>query len=156
MKNSHSDIYKDAGVDITAGYSSVELMKKYVSENRLNHRVLFLHQVPSSDLPALYQMAEACAYPSRYEGFGIPIIEAIQSGVPVVACTGSCLEEAGGPDNLYVQPDDVEGMAACLRQVVKGTAGREERVARSQRYIKRFEGKDVASQVMDIYLRTLG
>jgi hypothetical protein len=47
-------------------------------------------------------------------------------------------------------------MAACLRQVVKGTAGREERVARSQRYIKRFEGKDVASQVMDIYLRTLG
>ena len=131
-------------------------VKKYVSENRLNHRVLFLHQVPSSDLPALYQMAEACAYPSRYEGFGIPIIEAIQSGVPVVACTGSCLEEAGGPDNLYVQPDDVEGMAACLRQVVKGTAGREERVARSQRYIKRFEGKDVASQVMDIYLHTLG
>ncbi len=133
-----------------------DVVKQYVKENRLGHRVLFLHHVPNADLPAIYQMAEACVYPSRYEGFGIPVIEAIQAGLPVVACTGSCLEEAGGPDSLYVQPDDVEGMAACLRQVVKGAAGREERVARSQRYIKRFEGKDVASQVMDIYLRTLG
>ena len=128
-----------------------EKVKEYVRENRLDHRVLFLHQVPNADLPAIYQMAEACVYPSRYEGFGIPVIEAIQSGLPVVACTGSCLEEAGGPDNLYVHPDDDEAMANALRQVVKGAEGREGRIARSQQYVRRFEGTDVASQVLNVY-----
>ena len=128
-----------------------EKVRRYVEENRLGHRVLFLHQVPNADLPAIYQMAEACVYPSRYEGFGIPVIEAIQSGLPVVACTGSCLEEAGGPDNLYVHPDDDEAMANALRQVVKGADGREGRIARSQQYVRRFEGTDVASQVLNVY-----
>ena len=71
--------------------------------------------------------------------------------LPVVACTGSCLEEAGGPDSLYVAPDDVEGMAAAIRQVLKGTPGRETRIEHSRDYIRRFEGNDVASQVLDLY-----
>ena len=115
------------------------------------HRVHILNGVPNADLPAIYQMAEACVYPSRYEGFGIPIIEAIQSGLPVVACTGSCLEEAGGPDSLYVSPDDVEGMAEAIRRSLKGAEGREERILRSQHYVHRFEGTDVASQVLSLY-----
>ena len=114
-------------------------------------RVHILTGVPNSDLPAIYQMAEACVYPSRYEGFGIPIIEAIQSGLPVVACTGSCLEEAGGPDSLYVSPDDVEGMAQVIRRSLKGAEGRDERIRRSQQYVHRFEGTDVASQVLSLY-----
>ena len=61
-------------------------------------------------MPALYAVAEAFVYPSVYEGFGIPIIEAIRQGLPVVACSGSCLEEAGGPDCRYVAPGDVQGM----------------------------------------------
>ena len=96
-------------------------------------------------------MAEACVYPSRYEGFGIPIIEAIQSGLPVVACTGSCLEEAGGPSCLYVSPDDPEALASALLQVLKGAEGREARILQSQEYVRRFEGTDVASQVLAIY-----
>ena len=63
-------------------------------------RVHFLHGVPDADLQALYRMADVFVYPSRYEGFGIPVIEAIHSGLPVVAATGSCLEEAGGPGCL--------------------------------------------------------
>ena len=127
-------------------------VKRYVEAQHLGHRVKFLHGVPNSDLPAIYQMAEACVYPSRYEGFGIPIIEAIQSGLPVVACSGSCLEEAGGPDSLYVQPDDVNGMAESIRHVLKGAPGRNERIARAQKYITRFEGNDVARQMMEEYL----
>jgi glycosyltransferase involved in cell wall biosynthesis len=96
-------------------------------------------------------MAEACVYPSRYEGFGIPVIEAIQSGLPVVACKGSCLEEAGGNDSIYVDPDDVVGMAEAVASVLKGTEGRDLRVARAQKYIQRFEGNDVASQMLDVY-----
>ena len=115
------------------------------------HRVHILTGVPNTDLPAIYQMAEACVYPSRYEGFGIPIIEAIQSGLPVVACTGSCLEEAGGPDSLYVSPDDAEGMADAIRRSLKGAEGRHERILRSQHYVHRFEGTDVAGQVLALY-----
>ncbi len=66
----------------------------------IGERIHFLQGVPNDLLVAIYNQAEAFIYPSRYEGFGIPIIEAIQSGLPVVAATGSCLEEAGGPDCL--------------------------------------------------------
>ena len=73
----------------------------------------------------------------------------------MVGCTGSCLEEAGGPDNLYVAPDDPEALATAIRQVRKGTPGREERIQRSREYIRRFEGNDVASQVLEIYHKLL-
>ncbi len=77
-----------------------------------------LNGVPFADLPAIYQQAKVFVYPSRFEGFGIPIIEAISIPVsPVVAATGSCLEEAGGPASIYVHPNDVEGMAEALKQV---------------------------------------
>ena len=90
-------------------------------------------------------------YPSRYEGFGIPIIEAIAAGLPVVACTGSCLEEAGGPNSLYVNPDNVIDMAEAIKMSMKGARNREERILKSRDYIRRFEGKDVAGQVMEVY-----
>ena len=127
----------------------------YARANGLEHRLRILHGVPDADLPALYAGAEAFVYPSVYEGFGIPIIEAIRCGLPVVACTGSCLEEAGGPDSLYVAPDDAEGMADAIRRSLKGADGRQERIQRSMDYIKRFDGKDVAGQVFQLYQQLL-
>ena len=135
------------------GYSQKVL--KIAEERGLAGRVHFLHGVPDADLQALYQMAEVFVYPSRYEGFGIPIIEAIHSGLPVVAATGSCLEEAGGPDCLYVDPDDAEELAAAVSQMLRGAEGREQRILRSREYVHRFEGCDVAGQVMDVYRRVL-
>ena len=127
----------------------------YARANGLEHRLRILHGVPDADLPALYAGAEAFVYPSVYEGFGIPIIEAIRCGLPVVACTGSCLEEAGGPDSLYVAPDDAEGMADAIRRSLKGADGRQERIQRSMDYIQRFDGKDVAGQVFQLYQQLL-
>ncbi len=131
-------------------------VRKYADHHGLGRRVLMRHDVSNDELPALYANAEAFVYPSRYEGFGIPIIEAISMGLPVVAATGSCLEEAGGPHSLYVHPDDAEGLANAIRQVLSGAAGREERISQSRDYIRRFEGKDVAGQVMNIYHQLLG
>nr|MCR5712871.1 glycosyltransferase family 4 protein [Prevotella sp.] len=120
-----------------------------------SNRLHLLSGVPDDDLAVIYRLAEAFVYPSRYEGFGIPIIEAIAAGLPVVACTGSCLEEAGGPSCLYVDPDDTEGMAAAILSVLDGADGRTERIRLSQQYIERFRGTDVAGQVLEIY-RELG
>ena len=128
----------------------------YISSHNLHHRVYMLHGVPDAELPMLYAQAEAFVYPSVYEGFGIPIIEAVSCGLPVVACTGSCLEEAGGPDCRYVSPDDPEALADAIRQSLKGTPDREERIQRSQAYIRRFQGDNVASQVAEIYQRLAG
>ena len=127
----------------------------YAKANRLEHRISILHGVNDEELPALYAGAEAFVYPSRYEGFGIPIIEAISMGLPVVACTGSCLEEAGGPDSLYVNPNDEQAMAHAIRQSLKGSDDREQRILRSREYIRRFEGRNVASQIIDLYHQLL-
>ena len=126
-------------------------MHEYVLEHRMHSRVQMLHNVPDDDLPALYRMADCFVYPSRYEGFGIPIIEAISQGLPVVACTGSCLEEAGGPDSLYVSPDDPEAMAHALKQVLYGAPDRQQRIDRSRQYIRRFENSDAARQMAALY-----
>ena len=128
-------------------------IKTYADREQLGRRIRMLHGIDDTDLQAIYHAAEAFVYPSRYEGFGIPIIEAIHSGLPVVACTGSCLEEAGGPDSLYVDPDDEEALAASLLKVLRGAEGRETRIEKSRRYVERFEGLNVASQVMDVYRR---
>ena len=127
----------------------------YAEKAHLSHRIRIMHGVSDEALPKLYAEAEAFVYPSRYEGFGIPIIEAISCGLPVVACTGSCLEEAGGPDSLYVNPDDAEAMAHAIQQVLRGAEGREKRIENSQQYIKRFAGNDVAGQVVELYRKLL-
>ena len=133
---------------------SQKVLKEAV-DTGLGQRVHFLHGVSDNDLQVLYQLAEVFVYPSRYEGFGIPIIEAIHSGLPVVAATGSCLEEAGGPDCLYVSPDDVEALAASIGKMLKGAADREHRIQCSRDYVRRFENNDVASQVLGVYNRLL-
>lgn len=128
---------------------------EYVLEHRMHGRVQMLHNVPDDELPALYRMADCFVYPSRYEGFGIPIIEAISQGLPVVACTGSCLEEAGGPDSLYVGPDDPEAMAHAISRVLFGAPERQQRIELSRQYIRRFENSDAARHFADLYQEVL-
>ena len=130
-------------------------VERYVSQQGLDDRVKMLHGVPDEHLPSLYGGAEAFVYPSIYEGFGIPIIEAIRCGLPVVACSGSCLEEAGGPASLYVSPNDVDSMANALRRSLKGADRREARIEASRDYIHRLDGRDVAGQVVELYNRLL-
>ena len=124
---------------------------EYAKELPADERIHLLSGVPDEDLAAIYAQAGAFVYPSRYEGFGIPIIEAIAAGLPVVACTGSCLEEAGGPHSLYVSPDNAIDMAEALKMSLRGARGRDERIRRSREYIRRFEGNDVAGQVARLY-----
>ncbi len=126
-------------------------VQAYIDDERLHPRVMMLHDVPNEHLPALYRMADTFVYPSRYEGFGIPVIEAIRMGLPVVAATGSCLEEAGGPDSLYVSPDDPEAMAHAISQTLYGALGRERRIELSRQYIRRFENTGAAQQFAELY-----
>lgn len=125
---------------------------EYLRKNpALQQRVLMLQGVSDADLAAIYRQAACFVYPSRYEGFGLPIIEAIHCGLPVVACTGSCLEEAGGEGCLYVSPDDAEGLAQAIYLLLTEGASKADRQAVCRAYIRRFEGNNVASRVFGTY-----
>ena len=107
----------------------------------LQDRVHFLHGIPSDDLPAIYQSAETFVYPSVYEGFGIPILEALHSGIPVVAATGSCLEEAGGEHSLYVSPQEPSLRATMIEEGLK--------------WAQRFTEEQMARETMECYRKVL-
>lgn len=117
----------------------------------VSHRLHLLSGVSDDELNVIYKKAEVFVYPSRYEGFGIPIIEAIFCGLPVVASTGSCLEEAGGPDCLYVNPDDSEGMAAAIMQLLNNEEERKRRITSSLEYVQKYKGTNIANAVIEVY-----
>lgn len=130
-------------------------VKKYISAHNLTDRIFFLHQVSFEELPALYQMATLFVYPSRYEGFGIPILEAINSGVPVIAAKGSCLEEAGGPDSVYVDPDDEYELARQVNRLWNSPAIRQQMIAQGFNYAHNFDDEKLAAELMQLYTNTL-
>lgn len=113
--------------------------------------IRILYGVPSADLPALYQGASLCVYPSFFEGFGIPIVEALHSGIPVVAATGSCLEEAGGEGALYANPLDVNDLSDKIRQVLTNDSLRNELILKGKEYIKQFSAENIAGQLVELY-----
>lgn len=121
----------------------------------LAKRIIFLEKVPFEDLPLIYQCASIFVYPSRIEGFGIPIVEALNSRIPVIAATGSCLEEAGGPNSLYIHPDDDIALAEAISIINSDNVLREKMIAEGTAYIKNFSEETIAKNLMNVYLKTL-
>lgn len=131
------------------------LVDKFVAENHLEHRVHLLHGVPYVDLPVIYRCADVFAYMSLYEGFGIPLLEALNSRVPVVAATGSCLEEAGGPGSIYVEPFDVAAIAGAVKRCLLPDV-KEAMVAAGLDWAARFSMERFAHETMDCYKMLTG
>ena len=130
-------------------------VEHFIKENKLEERVHIISNVPFDDLPAFYQLAEIFVYPSRFEGFGIPIIEALYSGIPVVAATGSCLEEAGGPDSIYVHPDDIKGMADAFKQIYTDPERKKNMIEKGHSFAKRFSEEKQAEEILNIYKKLM-
>jgi glycosyltransferase involved in cell wall biosynthesis len=122
---------------------------EYQHSNGLPTRVVMLHDVSDTHLPAIYRMAEAFVFPSRYEGFAMPVVEAIRTGLPVVACAGSSIEEIGGPHSLYVAPDDDVAMADAITKLLIGAPGRDACIKESQAFATRFSNG--AASIADLY-----
>lgn len=129
----------------------VEELRRLITENKVSDRVTFLHDIPFVDLPLLYKAASVFVYPSVFEGFGIPIVEAIASGVPVVTSNGSCFSEAGGPATVYVNPANPLELAEAITTILSSSELRKSMVQRSSEYIARFEPGVIAGQMMKVY-----
>ena len=123
----------------------------YVKQNPAGDRIMFRHNIESSDLPALYQSASVFVYPSVFEGFGIPILEALYSGVPVVTSTGSCFAETGGDAALYCNPEDIYQMGKCISTILNDPNVNKTMIAKGLAHAGKFDEVNVASNLMRVY-----
>lgn len=133
---------------------SKEVMR-YAKKRGIDGRITLIHNCRYKDLPIIYQCSEVMVYPSKYEGFGIPIIEALNSGIPVVATTGSCLEEAGGDAATYVDTNDSIGCANAINEFISDSTIRESAIIKGKEYVKRFSKEHIAKQIFDLYERVI-
>ncbi|HZY81458.1 MAG TPA: glycosyltransferase family 1 protein [Cyclobacteriaceae bacterium] len=123
------------------------LVKKYQAQAW----VKFVYNASFADLPAFYQAASLFIYPSVFEGFGIPIVEAIASGVPVITSNGSCFSEAGGPDCIYVNPSNPEELCDAVTMVLENGTLRSTMVDASGKYINKFAPGVIAGELTKVY-----
>ena len=122
----------------------------------LQDDVRLIGYVRDEDLPALYSGAELFAFPSLYEGFGIPLLEAMGCDTPVVTSTASSLPEVAGDAALLVDPEDVEALADALWRGLDDSALRADLVARGRRQIGRFTWRAAAESLLRVYRRAGG
>jgi glycosyltransferase involved in cell wall biosynthesis len=126
-------------------------IKEFISKNRLEKWVIFLHNAFFKDFPGLYQGAEVFIYPSLFEGFGIPLVEAIESKVPVITTSGSSFVEAAGAHAVYIDPYNPEELAQAIMKVTENHNLRERMVKESSLHIERFQPSVIAAELWKLY-----
>lgn len=117
--------------------------------------VKFLHTVSNEDLPLFYEHAELFVLPSLYEGFGLPVLEAMRYGCPVATSNVSSLPEAGGDAAEYFDPTNVEEMAKIIQKVTKDKALQEKMVKKGREHIKKFSWERSADEVLKVLQETV-
>ena len=130
-------------------------LRKVAEELNIGLKVHFLHQVETNDLPAVYQLAQLFIYPSIFEGFGIPILEALCSETPVITSSGSCFEETGGKNSLYVSPENAEEIGVAILKVLSDSSLRETMKKEGLLYSEKFTDDKIARNLMSVYQKTL-
>jgi len=113
--------------------------------------ILFLHNIPFADLPAIYQGAQIFVYPSIFEGFGIPLVEALESSIPVITSTGSCFKEAAGTGSIYVDSKNEMELAFQLKRVLEDETLRGQMILAGKKHITQFQPDVIAAKLDGIY-----
>lgn len=150
---------------IGEGTDYLQEVQEYVHENKLETRIKFLSYTEAAmnsisfqqakDIPAFYQMALALLYPSYLEGFGIPLIEAFASGLPVITSNTSSLPEIGGDAALYVDPFNVNNIAEALLRLEKDEELRLSMIKKGKDIVQNFTAEKAAASVMNVYQQLL-
>ncbi len=144
---------------VLAGERSVgpasQPLDRLVARHGLQDRVRRVDHVPDADLPGLYRAAELFVYPSRYEAFGLPPLEAMASGVPVVSARAGSLPEVLGTAALFVDPEDAGGLAAAMEAALTDESRRRALIREGLDHARRFGWGDTAARTAAVYRRAL-
>lgn len=158
--NRLKDVQQVPLVVIGGGKKYKEEIKKYLKDNNIEHLVIFLSENPASsspeykssaDFPAIYQSAIALIYPSIFEGFGIPILEALVSGLPTIISNVSCMPETGGDAALYIDPYDDAALAEKIQLVKNDPVLAQQMIEKGYEHAQKFTVKKCAAEIMKVY-----
>jgi glycosyltransferase involved in cell wall biosynthesis len=145
-------------VVIGSGGKYKQTIQNYLLENKLDDKVIFLSDkfknpdfTTAKDFPAIYQQALAMLYPSTFEGFGIPVLEALWSKIPVITSNVSCMPETGGNAAFYVNPFDENEIAMALESIYNNETLRQSMVEKGWQHAQLFSQQKCATAVMDVY-----
>jgi glycosyltransferase involved in cell wall biosynthesis len=131
-------------------------IRRMVNRTHMQQHVRFFGYVPLDTLRAFYSNAAVFAFPSLYEGFGLPPLEAMACGAPVVASNVSSLPEVVGDAANLVNPDNVFDIARGVREVLLNDDLRERLIARGRRRVARFDWKQTAQEMLRVYREAAG
>ena len=129
-----------------------DTVKTYITANNLSHKVRFLKNVALEELAIIYQLAQIFVYPSIFEGFGIPIIEALYSKTAVITSTNGCFAEAGGEDSIYINPQSVSEIKEAIQFLLNTPSKRIEMTEKGLEFAQKFNDEFVAENMMRLYL----
>ncbi len=145
-------VYRDLRLIIIGDeISRYPAVRRAVIQTRVEAVVRFLGFVPLDTLKVFYKTAAAFVFPSLYEGFGLPPLEAMACGTPVVTSNVSSLPEVAGDAALLVNPENVFDIAAGIREVLTNESLRAELIERGRRRARQFSWERTACQVLEIY-----
>ena len=126
-------------------------MEKDIRDLHLTRDVKILTSLTRKEVVSLYQMATIFAYPSFFEGFGIPNIEALFSGVPVVTSDRACLRESAGPGALYIQPEKIETLTQALQRLLESQTLANQLGRAGKSHVQRFHQQNTSEALIDLY-----
>ncbi len=148
-------------VVIGGGTRYKQQVKDYIQQNGLEKKILFLSDTvaakssrafqSAADFPAIYQSAVAMIYPSYFEGFGIPVLEALWSKLPVITSNVSCLPEAGGESAWYVNPNSAEEIAEGMKRIYSDKDLVNSMRTKGWEHAQHFTQQKCADAVMEVY-----
>ena len=151
-------------VIIGDGKKEKGIVKQAMKLNGIEDRLIFLNELPAAkessfttgeDFPAIYQQALGLVYPSIFEGFGLPVLEALWSGLPVICSNTSSLPEVAGDAALYFAPDDFAMLATHIMNIASNDALVAALQAKGFCQAQKFTNKKYADDIMNIYKKTL-
>ena len=125
--------------------------EQFLKKHTLLSQVQFLNIDNTEDLAAIYQMADIMIYPSVFEGFGIPIIEALYSKTPVITSLGSCFSEAGGPNSIYIDPYSEYEIKEAILKIEKDVNLRNNMIEKGYAYVQKFSEANISKKISTVY-----
>ncbi len=131
--------------------SYYEQLENYAKKHNIEHKIIHLSGITQRELAIVYQLATVLVYPSIFEGFGIPIIEALFSKTPVITTNSGVFPEAAGADSLYIEPYDHKDLTQKIEFLFENDLVCAQMADKGHQFVQKFTDENIAKNLMQVY-----